>query len=416
MEGFDAKTFFEQMREQQPKSASSFAKSERKVEVLNLSVPTNFGKYQIAPISTALYDVPFIKLENTREIRIPFTYKAADGTEKQGTNWIKIPMAECYQMRDSEGRRVSSLTAVDENLHRQVCAVWEELFAELDGKNNRAVTKNLMRRKNYNIGFVHVLNKWDIGNVRQPSRSNFTVLLSCTARDMVTKFQEDIENKSLNFGGDYEWVSGIYGRDFPGGRTGYVMFSINMPEGQKGYSITADHIVNPGRQVFEGMSIDPELMEMMQNPLEVWLGRQANWEEGVAPEKRRLFNTTVMKQALEYMTNLLAKIRMEKSSGKSQDMVINELTAAITGQQQYQSPATNDPMLAAQQAAAMQQQGHAVDPQKIQQGNVDPFTGVPPVAHVDPFGAMSAPQAAPAPFSKPDFAIGTEESSDDLPF
>ena len=126
----------------------------RSLEKIYLSYPGNYGKYQIFPMNSVVTGYPFVILKDTREIKITKKNVLPDGTENVFDAWIKILPVDAYQMLDSTGRVVSSLTADDENLLIQASGVFDQLYEELGGnqkdqKLNKAIS--LLRRRNYTI-------------------------------------------------------------------------------------------------------------------------------------------------------------------------------------------------------------------------------------------------------------------------
>ena len=137
----------------------------RSLEKIYLSYPGNYGKYQIFPMNSVVTGYPFVILKDTREIKITKKNVLPDGTENVFDAWIKILPVDAYQMLDSTGRVVSSLTADDENLLIQASGVFDQLYEELGGnqkdqKLNKAIS--LLRRRNYTIFHGKCLNKWSL--------------------------------------------------------------------------------------------------------------------------------------------------------------------------------------------------------------------------------------------------------------
>ena len=145
--------FLSKLAAQAPKAKeNNFEQKNRSLEKIYLNFPGNFGRYQVFPLDSVVTDFPFVTLFGTREINIPRKNMAADGTENTYNAWIKLLPKSAYVMKDMTGRLVSSLTAADDELLSQAHMIFDELYRELDAKNNRdELTTNLVRLKNYTI-------------------------------------------------------------------------------------------------------------------------------------------------------------------------------------------------------------------------------------------------------------------------
>ena len=298
-----------------PMTKSNNQTSNRVIEKISLNYPGNFGRYQVLPMDSVITDYPYVTLFNTREICIPRKQVAADGTETDYNAWIRILPKSAYQMKDLTGRVVSSLTAEDERLLGEAYSVFDQLFDEIDARNNLEVSKELCRKRNYTIFHAMCLNKWDFEDSRAPKKQNFCGLFVCTAKGFINAVEDNINERNLMNGGDASWVPGVYSRDLTG-RDGFVMFSISRSKTSAGYTVSVSH--ETGRsQMLAGVTIPEEEAEMMKDPVANFLGWQANREENVPAEQRRLFNANLIKEAIEFMTSQLAAIRSAKSSGTS---------------------------------------------------------------------------------------------------
>ena len=172
-----------------------------------------------------------------------------------------------------------------------------------------------------------------------------------------------------------------------------------------------------------------EEAEMMKDPVYTFLGWQANKEDEAEAGHRRLFNASLIKEAVAFMTQMLAAVRMAKQNSQSVDEAIKNTNALALANAPTPQPKTNDPMLQAQEAPQ-------VDAQRVVNANVDPKAGFAPAAHVDPIsgsfvsgnsntgnggfgGGFTAPQPqqpANAPFQAPNFGGFGSAPQSDLPF
>ena len=394
----------------------------KSVEKISLNFPGNFGRYQILPLDSVITDFPYVTLPGTREVAIPRKQVGADGQVTEYQAWVKILPKEGYQMKDMTGRVVSSLTAEEEQLLGEAQTLFDNLYTEVDARNDLKMQKDLCRKRNYTIFHAMCLNKWDFEDSRAPKRQNFCGLFVCTAKGFMNAVEDNINERNLMNGGDASWIDGLYNRKLTG-RDGFVMFSISRSKTSQGYTVSVSH--ETGRtQMLAGVAIPEEEANLMQDPVATFLGWQANREENVEAAQRRLFNANLIKEAVAFMTQQLAAVRMAKQSGQSLEEAIkatNELTLknAVPSQ-----PQTNDPML---QAAAPQPQ---VNAERVVAENTNPAAGFAPAAHVDPISGsfvggnggfgQPAPQPQtnpnPAPFTAPSFGGFGAAPKADLPF
>ena len=393
----------------------------KSVEKISLNFPGNFGRYQILPLDSVVTDYPYVTLFNTREIAIPRKQVSADGTETPYQAWIKLLPKEGYQMKDMTGRVVSSLTAEEEQLLGEAHTLFDNLYTEVDARNNLQMQKDLCRKRNYTLFHAMCLNKWDFEDSRAPKRQNFCGLFVCTAKGFMQAVEDNINERTLMNGGDASWLPGIYNRELTG-RDGFVMFSISKSKTSAGYTCTVSH--ETGRsQMLSGVTIPAEDAEMMKDPVYTFLGWQANREEGVEDGQRRLFNANLIKEAIAFMTQQLAAVRMAKQNDQSIDTAIKNTNDLVLKSITVSQPKTNDPMLASAQAAAPQ-----VNAAKVVENNTAPFS-TPPASHLDPitgapvapsatpgFGQPAQPQGNPAPFTAPSFGGFGAAPKSDLPF
>ena len=432
-------SFLEKLQSVSPASRKKTFEKKRTIDKVFLNYKGNFGKYQILPLNSVVSEFPFVSLLGTREINIPRKNMASDGTESVYNAWIRILPKNGYTMKDpSSGREVSSLTAAEEALLDQAYAVWEELYSELDARN-QAMDPNiggLIRRKNYTIFHGYCANMWAEGDTRKPARQNFSGLFVVTAKGFLDLVNSSILDTNITSGmGNNNWVADLYNRDLTN-RKGFMMLSINKADGP-GFNISVNHQLG-AEQYLAGVSIPEDDAALMQNPVETFLGWQANREEDVQADQRRLFNKTLITEAIEYMTDLLAKTRMAKQNGSSVEDAIAATNQTVLASQSHTTShgqATNDPILAqmAEQAKAdTQTAGYgnsnvANNPEEVAAKNTNPFQN-PAASHIDPitgapvgsggFGGFGGGEqtSGSAPFSAPSFAGGFGSGNGDLPF
>ena len=393
----------------------------KSVEKISLNFPGNFGRYQILPLDSVVTDYPYVTLFNTREIAIPKKQVSADGTETPYTAWVKLLPKEGYQMKDMTGRVVSSLTADEEQLLGEAHTLFDQLFTEVDARNNLQMQKDLCRKRNYTLFHAYCMNKWDFEDSRVPKRQNFCGLFVCTAKGFMNAVEDNINERTLMNGGDGSWVEGVYNRELTG-RDGFVMFSISKSRTSAGYSCTVSHESGKS-QMLSGITIPAEEAEMMKDPVATFLGWQANREEGVADGQRRLFNANLIKEAVSFMTSQLAAIRMARANNTSIDDAIKATNDLALKSAVAQQPKTNDPMLAAAQPQAPQVNAEKIvatnDGTSFPAAQIDPITGAPIAPSNTGFGAAQPQQnnaPASAPFSAPSFGGFGQAPKSDLPF
>lgn len=395
-----------------------FQESRKSLEKIFLSVPDNFGSYQLFPVCSSLIDYPFIYLPNTKEICIPRKRTTQDGKEEEYTMWVKILPKSAYIMRDLTGRVVPSLTAEDESLLDTAYNVWDQIYAEMLGGGNEdqrdaayGVAKNLIRKRNYTIFNAYCLNRWEMGSPKQPVRSNFSGLFIATTSGFSSALKADVDQKSLMYGGGADFLNEIYSSE-RSGRTGSLFMTISRPAGQKTYSISFNHTV--GVQNLASVEIPEADFELMKDPLEGFLGFQARRDqEDVPVGEKRLFNPTIIKEAISYMTRQLAAIRMAKQNNTDLAEAISKTNAAalqeasVARQQQNNGQAVSrDPMLAnAATEAQAARPAYDVNQGQLNESNNNPFQ-TPPAARMNPITGQpetSAPAQGSAPFTQPGF-------------
>ena len=415
-------SFLERLQSMSPKKKPTSFVKRRAIETVYTNAKANFGKYQLLPLTSVINDFPYVSLKNTREIKMPRKNVMSDGTPQEYSAWIKLLPKDAYTIKDpSTGREVSSLTAADESLLDQAYAIWEELYKELDAKNNvmNPAIGGLIRRKTYSLFMARVMNYWSVGNTREVARQNFSALMVVTSKGFMDTVGESISDTSITAGAE-DWIKDVYNRD-ASGRKGFLMFNISKSE-SPGFNISVSHSLN-AENYLNGVTIPDEDLELMQNPVQMFLGWQAGREDDSVPaDQRRLFNKALITEAIEFMTDLLAKTRMAKANGTSVEEAIEATNKTLLAHQtptDTRGQATNDPVLAQMAQAAAQQQAQpsggygnnnlvGTSGQDIATKNNDPFRNAP-AAHLDAItGAPIVPGSAnpgqAAPFERPQFA------------
>ena len=410
--------FLAKLAAQTPKKSEEAGKvSTRALDKVYLSYPGNHGRYQVLPMDSVITDYPFITLFDTREICIPRKNIAADGSENVYSAWIKLLPKVAYQMKDMAGRVTSSLTAAEEQLLDQAYKLFDNLYYEgLDAKNNRELASKLGRKRNYTIFHAYCVNKWGLNDVRAPQRQNFSALFVCTAKGFIDEVENNIQERILMNGNNAEWIPLIYNRQLSG-RGGYLMFSIAPNKSNPGFTTSASHEFGNITSIANSV-IPEEDAELMQDPVQSFLGWQANRDEENPMGQKRLFNSNLIKEAIEFMTKQISAIRMASQRGVSISDAIEatnqEILAAQTPTNRM-GQTTNDPLLAKMSGGVDSGSVGVIDPTAIVENNTDPFQ-TPPVSRVDPI--TSAPtglgegyknggnDSGRAPFSQPSFAGG----------
>ena len=418
---------------------NSFKPRERVLEKISLNFEGNFGMYQVLPVNSVVIDYPFIFLPGTREIMVPRKNVAQDGTESIYNAWIKLLPKDAYQFLDLNGRVTSSLTAEEDQLLSDAYTVFDQLYNEIDARNNLQISRDFVRKRNYTIFNAYCCNYWGYDStgkidIRNAKRSKFSGLFVTTAKSFVQSINDNIDLTNLETQGDASYLTQIYSRQ-ASGRGGYLNFTIGRNPRGIGYQVNASHKFNVANQLAQYV-IDDESMEMMKNPVYNFLGWQANREDEATPiENRRLFNAKLIQEAVSYMTKQLAAIRLAKENNQSLEDAIkatSESVAIESNSTYIPKSATNDPMLKTDAPA-----GSSVSPEEMQARNTNPYQ-TPASAHVDPltgslgsanpqsgfgasgFGGFGGGQPQSAPFQQPSFAkFGNPNPSNgegDLPF
>ena len=364
----------------------------RTIDKLYLSYPGNYGKYQIMPMVSTVTGQPFEFLSNTREVKVTRKSAKQDVTETSYDAWIRILPASAYKMIDSTGRLVSSLTAEEERILAQAQQTFDALYMELGGREkDEALRKKIaehLRRRDYTIFHAYCMNKWNLNDMRQAEKTNFSALFVCSAKGFLQAVSDNVADITLTSGNNPDWMNQVYNRDLSG-RSGYVLFSIALNVGGKiGYSITVNHAIN-NAAFMEQYQVSPEDAELMSDPVESFLGWQAKKEQ---PGK--LFNAELIQEITVEMAAELAAVRAAKSTGGDVFAAV-KATSEMAAQSMAQAgPVTNDPMLQGNSFGNPQ----PTNPGAVFGSNNAPFQ-TPPASHVDPVN----PQGS-APYQQPGFA------------
>ena len=382
----------EQNTNQQSNFDSQNNGNARTLDKLYLSYPGNYGKYQIMPMVSSVTGQPFEFLNNTREVKVTRKSAKQDGTETTYDAWIRILPPSAYHMIDSTGRLVSSLTSEEEQILAQAQQTFDALYIELGGREkDEALRKKIaehLRRRDYTLFHAYCMNKWNLNDMRQAEKSNFSALFVCSAKGFLQAVSDNVADTTLTSGNNPEWMNQVYNRELSG-RSGYMLFSIALNVGGKvGYSITVNHAIN-NAAFMEQYRISQEDAELMQDPVESFLGWQASKDQ---PGK--LFNAKLIQEITAEMAAELAAVRAAKSTG-GDVFAAMKATSEMAANSIPATPMTNDPML--QQGMAP----GATNPGAVFGANNAPFQ-TPPASHVDPINPQPMQQGAP--YQQPGFA------------
>ena len=401
-QNFNIANFLQNLEQNQPKSRDSKPKSDVKIEKVYLSHPDWQGKYQILPMVSAETGLPLAFLQRVREIKLPRTITLQNGEEKESTVWIKILPIEAYTMQSADGRTVSSLTSADEELLRQVHNSFDILYDELGGNSkerNPELNKTIsyMRRRNYSLFYGRCVSHWGSSDPRNPKHSNFSALFVCSAKGFPEVIKSNITDSIITYGDPENWINQVYSRDLTG-RTGFLLFSVNLGVGgQVGYTLSAQHVI--GNQQVASHVIPEEEAELMHDPIDGFLGWQADRRE-----PGRLFNRRLMEETLATINSQIASVRAAK--GVDMGMAAAMTSGMAMAGNEPMMPQTNDPML----GQNVYSTPGMTNPGAVMNGNTTPFQN-PPAAQIDP--VTQTPVNGPTPnYVSPAFA----QAGDNLPF
>lgn len=398
-QNFNIANFLQNLEQNQPKNPNQKPKTDVKIEKVYLSHPDWQGKYQIFPMVSTETGLPMAFLKFVREIKLPRKVVLSNGEEKESVNWIKILPVEAYTMQSADGRTVSSLTSADEDLLRQVQSSFDILYDELGGNSKERnpdlnKTVSYMRRRNYSLFYGRCISHWSASDPRNPKHSNFSALFVCSAKGFPEVIQNNITDSIITYGDPETWINQVYSRELTG-RTGFLLFSVNLGVGgQVGYSLSAQHVI--GNQQVSGITIPEDEAELMRDPVEGFLGWQADKHE-----PGRLFNRRLMEETLATINSQIAAVRASK--GVNVDVAAAATTGMAFASQGQAGPQTNDPMLKGNGVYA--QPSGMTNPAAVLNGNNDPLQ-TPPAAQIDPI------TQAPVGYVNPAFA----QAGNNLPF
>ncbi len=426
-------SFLEKIGQIKPMTKSKNFEKKKQIEKVFCNFKGNLGKYQLLPMNSTVSDFPYVTLMGTREVRMPRKNMGSDGTESVYDAWIRILPKSAYVIKDKDsGREVSSLTAEEEEVLNRAYVIFDELYKEVDGREHAMdpTIKNFVRKKNYTIFCAHAMNFWQEGNTRQAARQNFDGLFVLTAKNFMDLVASNIEDTNITESSlNKDWLSDTYNRNLTG-RKGFVMMSVSVNAGGPGFNISVVHKVSPV-PITENAEISEEAAQIMENPVELFLGWQAaGSEEGTPSNEKRLFNRRLIEETIQYMTDQLTKIKMEKASGGNSleaiKKAIEETNKTVLMNQtptNKQGQATNDPVLASMSGPA---QGNAQagyennnvvnNLEQVVSRNTDPFN-TPPAAHFDSItGAPVNPGNSQQQYGGSSFGNPTGSDGNSLPF
>lgn len=373
-QNFNIANFLQNLQQNQPVSREMKQKSDVKIEKIYLSHPDWQGKYQILPMVSTETGLPMAFLKRVREIKLPSKYTLSNGEVKENSNWIKILPVEAYTMQTPDGQVVSSLTSSEEDLLRQLHNSFDILYDELGGNSkdrNEETNKTIkyMRRRNYSLFYGRCISHWSSSDPRNPKHSNFSALFVCSAKGFSEVISNNIADSVITYGDPETWINQVYSRELTG-RTGFLLFSVNLNVGgQVGYNLSAQHVINNSQVT--NYVIPEEEAAVMRDPVEGFLGWQANKQE-----PGRLFNRRLMEETLATINSQIATVRASKGVDVNAAAAVTSKTAMDS--QGVGSPATNDPMLSAGTVP-----GSMTNPGAVMNGNTNPLQ-TPPAAQIDP--------------------------------
>lgn len=436
--------FLKKLEQQAPSRTTQSFEKRKTIDKIYCNTQQNFGRYMIFPLDSLITDYPFVYLEGTREIKIPRKNISNDGQETVYNAWIKLLPEDAYVMKDMTGRVVSSLTEADKQLLNQAYMVFDELYRELDPMNNRDKKEiySLIRKRNYTIFHGYCLNKWDLNTSRTPSRQNFSALFVITAKSFLEEVKTNISEKSTVEGGN-DWIYNVYNRQLTN-RDGFFMFTVGPEKsGRPGFSISVTHEYKRSSSL-AGFSIPEEDAELMTDPVQTFLGWQANRDDQNQVPQKRLFNANLIKEAIEFMSSQLAAVRTSKQTGEmSIEDAIKVTTNDALSKQAPTAPngqISNDPVLNKMAAKDFEAKNaspvNVANTENVINNNNNPFE-TPAAAHIDPitgtpvnfqgqnnnspfvggnFGGNNGANFVSQPTNYSADITASENDTDDLPF
>lgn len=391
----NVQSFLEQLKDATPQPRSN----EPRTNVLNyvhLSIPENFGKYQVFPMISDITGTPYTYLYKTREVNL-----ARKGAPDK-TAWHKILPISAYQFVDSTGRLVSSLTQAESDLLVKAQGIYDTLNDVMPESMGDKKKKDILRCKDYTIFNAYVINKYSETDMSKPERSKFAALFVCTSKKFAGEVTKDVQLQSTNYGGT-DFITNIYNRELSN-RTGWLIFTIGKETQGFGYRIGISHAANLPANVVGGYTISKEEAEAMRDPVKNFLG----WQAG---DKDNMFNQELLEYTIEEMSRLIARVNSASVSFNANSVSaaqVNTAQQAVSPQPAY----TPDPMVARYQQEHNQsvpQQGMVQTPGQVLANNNDVYS-VPPAAQIDPVSGAPVNLGEPQPrpqqygYSAPSFA------------
>ena len=403
MSDFNVEGFLKALEVNKPQTFNNASRKDG-LEKVYLNFPDNFGKYQVLLMNSTVTGFPFVQLHDTYEVKVAREYTKADGTTEKYDTWIKLLKPEHYLMKDQEGRVVSSLTAQEQEELLKARLMWEQIFDLMGGNirtpdGSKNPVNDILRRRQYTIFNAYCINKWKQSSPRDPERQNFSGLFICTAKGFGNAVHENINDVSIGFGGNTDWLTEVYNRNLTG-RSGYLIFSVAMNVGGKvGYTIGVTHETGKG-DYLKNIQIPEEDAALMTDPVETFLGYQAARNEATPG---RLYNTNTIREAMAQMQNLFAQHNMGAGAMTPEQAAAVTSQTALMGAVAPEVVTSTDPMLA---GAAQAPAGAPTNPAAVMGNNSNPFQN-PPAAQIDPLsGQPVAPAATPGTGASPSFAPG----------
>lgn len=381
---FNVDEFIKNVQRNIPQRRSFDNAQKSDVERIYLSYPGNYGRYYILPINNWM-GTPFLPLYGTKEINVPFSYKKKDtGAVVVSDRWVKLLPKSAYVFKSADDTITSSLTAEESNLLDQAYQTFDTLYALVDAKNSREITKSFIRRKSYLLFSAYCTNFWSLtsGDARKSTRENFSGLFVCTSTDFWNKVKADMENVKVMKGSD-DFIKQVYTSDLAG-RTGGIMFNIKLKtDGGAGYDVSVNHVTD--NKTLSEYTISEETATQLSDPVQLFLGSQvdpASNDQEIG--HKRLFNAALIREAIAYMSSQIALIQAKINSGITTADAVKATTEMAIENLKNSMPATNDPMLADANANAQAQ----ATIERIQENNTEFNTA--PAAHVDPVTGSAA--------------------------
>jgi hypothetical protein len=229
-----------------------------------------------------------------------------------------------------------------------------------------------------------------------------------TTKRFTTSVENNINDKAVMEGGDQSWIDRIYNNQLTN-RDGFILFSINKDRDKAGFTSSVQHEFGRANML-SGVEISKEDFDAgMSDPVSLFLGWQASNQDADKPfGTRRLFNARLMKEAVDYMSNMLAAIR----AAKAQNV---DVTEAVT--KFCEDAASSAVMDAPQDSIPSNNVGTTVNPTPTvttaTSAQIDPVSGGNPFGGFNP----NTNHGVATPTSTPDFSkAATGFDPKDMPF